>query len=59
MYRTGGLDPLSTILKKNSDPNSMSQLTEAAGQVPTQVEYAIQKHQILIIISLGKHVYYL
>ena len=41
-----GLDPLSKILKWNSDPNSTRQLTEAAKQALTQLENAIKREQV-------------
>ena len=42
----GDLEPLSEILKGNSDPNSSRQLIEAARQVLMQVESAIQKQRV-------------
>ena len=37
-YSMGDLEPLSETLKRNSDPSSTRQLTEAVRQVLTQVE---------------------
>ena len=42
----GDLEPLSKILKGNSDPSSTRQLSDAARQVLTQAEYAIQRQQV-------------
>lgn len=53
------LEPLSEILKGNSDPSSPRHLTDAARQVLAQwnIQYRISRYIILIIVNLGKHIF--
>ena len=48
-FPTGDLEPLSEILKGDSDPNSSRQLSEAARQTLSQIEQAIQEQQVCYI----------
>ena len=49
VFPTGDLELLSEILKGDSDPNSSRQLSEAARQILSQTEQAIQDQQVCYI----------
>lgn len=52
-------EQLSVILKKIIDQNSNRQLTEAIRQIWQNIQYKSSRYNILIMVSLGKHEYYL